>query len=224
LIGDRFDLVIFKIPMPSPSNPDFGAFVLGQLTEADVIPSGTLAFLNSHPEPRFEQAVDFMMYLTSLRANETFSRMSGWLPAVIEARAAPVAKPFVPELEGYPRGPLPHFNETELKRVFDTAAYGLYSKSRTIDEYIEEVDQKSREIIPAMLQKNLRISRNNQRQQDTLMAAQLWIGRNLPEKAADAARKFDILVDSSNGNEHMEAFRRMRLKAAGIGGQGEGGD
>ena len=110
-----------------------------------------------------------------------------------------------------------------MRRVFDTASYALYSRSRTIDQFIAEVEAMSREVLPGMLQKNLRISRNNQRQQDTLMAAHLWIANHVPERAEEALRKFDILVDSSNGNEHMEAFGQMRLLEAGLDPTGDSG-
>lgn len=98
----EFPIAVFHVPEPEPDDPVFGRHTWGIASEADASMRGAFALSRQSRHP--EVAVDFLRYLTSVRAHEKFSRLSGWLPAVRGVEPTPEVKPFSPRLHGYPKG------------------------------------------------------------------------------------------------------------------------
>lgn len=61
---------------------------------------GGLHFAVRKESPLADYAVDFLQYLTSTEANQTFINRSGWLPIVRGVQPHPVMQPFMPRRDG----------------------------------------------------------------------------------------------------------------------------
>jgi ABC-type glycerol-3-phosphate transport system substrate-binding protein len=206
LIAGRFDLVVFPIPTPEPSTPGYGSFVLGPISEADTVPQGTFSLTNIHPAERTALALDFLHYLSSHAGNQTFVDASGWLPSVISVRPAPATAAFMPVVKGFPGGPLHHFNDADLRRVFQTHAFRLFGPAGSVERFLETYEPAYRRELRPGLERAVRNSFANLRQQDSVMAAHWWLGERTPEAHPQAADKLSTLVDSSHGNEVSQAY------------------
>jgi len=82
----NFETRAVPIPLPSPSNSQYGEFTFGPSAEIQ-FPDGTLGVVKSS-EHR-EIALDFLRYLTSQPVATQFSEMSQRLPSIINA---PISK------------------------------------------------------------------------------------------------------------------------------------
>ncbi|HRE05177.1 MAG TPA: extracellular solute-binding protein [Opitutaceae bacterium] len=131
----KFDTGVHAIPLPGPEHPVYGRFVRGETSEADMSFRG--AFALTKRSSQSEAAIDFLRYLTSVKAHARFSQLSGWVPAVrgVEPSANVVA--FYPRLTGYPRG----FGWTvgvETQRLWQNHAYLLFAS----DDGVERLTAK----------------------------------------------------------------------------------
>ncbi len=98
----EFDIGVFDIPLPAPDHPRHGRFLFGPGSEAE---TGTgLSFGITRQSSHFHDALDFLQFLSSKPGNATFSRVSGWLPAVAEVVPPEHVRPFLPKVRGYVEG------------------------------------------------------------------------------------------------------------------------
>ncbi len=95
-----FPLGIARMPYPSPDDPEFGPFVVGQPSEAHLIRTdiaiGVTRF-SLHPQ----RAVDFLQFLTSKTVHSKFSQLSKRLPVIRNTPFDKELEPFYPVTEGY---------------------------------------------------------------------------------------------------------------------------
>src|SRR5690606_848062 len=97
-----FEIGVFTLPVPAPEHPRYGPYTLGRGSEAE---TGTgLSFGIPKQTKNFARALDFLHFLSSKKGNTTFSRVSGWLPAVVGVEPPDHVKPFLPVTDGYVQG------------------------------------------------------------------------------------------------------------------------
>lgn len=199
LVGDRFEMLIFPIPTPSKQDPEYGEFVLGKISEANVTPTGTFSFVNYHPQEELDLALDFMRYATSVPGNSLFSRLSGWLPSIFGVEPSEENKPFMPRLEGYPSGPDYELSSTDLQRVVETRFHLLFGQEGGVDAFYDSLlPQVEAGLYRQILEKSDRDSLRSLQQQDTMLGGGLWLFLHDREGGED---KVAGLIDSMNGNE-----------------------
>lgn len=93
----KFEVGVVDFPTPASDDPDFGKFFLGTRYE-DMAGEMPMGVTRSSPHP--DQAVDFLLFLASLRENERFNERLKWVPIVIGARLDPFLDVFEPNLIG----------------------------------------------------------------------------------------------------------------------------
>jgi ABC-type glycerol-3-phosphate transport system substrate-binding protein len=93
----KFDLGLMDFPLPTKSDPEFGAIVQGPRYEN---PEGSMPMAVTRTSKHPDVAVDFLLFLASREQNEEFNRRLKWIPIVVGAKIDPYIKPFEPTLEG----------------------------------------------------------------------------------------------------------------------------
>ncbi|RKX33006.1 MAG: hypothetical protein DRP71_11230 [Verrucomicrobia bacterium] len=93
----RFDVGVFRIPLPDPDDPKYGRFVTGRIWEEPVT---KFLFGLSKRSSHKEIALDFMKFATSLPNNEWFCRQLDWFPAIRGAETSDELQVFAPSGEG----------------------------------------------------------------------------------------------------------------------------
>jgi raffinose/stachyose/melibiose transport system substrate-binding protein len=95
-----FDVGVMGFPMPAPDDPEYGDLVLGPVFE---VPGVGFPFAINRDCAHFEQALDFLLFLTSREGNERMNQIIGWIPAIEGAESDDLLREFEPSLEGmYP--------------------------------------------------------------------------------------------------------------------------
>jgi ABC-type glycerol-3-phosphate transport system substrate-binding protein len=93
----RFEVGVFKVPLPDPGDPKYGRYVTGRIWEEPVT---KFLFGLSKESRNKEIALDFMKFATSVRNNEWFCRQLDWFPAIKGAGTSDELQVFAPSAEG----------------------------------------------------------------------------------------------------------------------------
>lgn len=206
-----FEISAFRLPMPSPDHPRYGAGVLGNTSEAET-PTGTtfgLTRASRHPDV----AVDFLHFLTSKRGNRTFSEVSSWLPAVADIELPPLVQPFAPVLDGYVNGiGLDVGGGANVQRIVAANLGALFDANTDITRLRDILSAQ----LPAAVRNDLvRTNRYfviNTSRQDTLLAAQVILGARRPGNP-EHARKESELLEAQTMQELRRAWLVNRLES-----------
>ncbi len=204
----RFETGVQAIPLPGPDHPDYGRFIRGQTSEADMSFRGAFALTKRSRQP--EAAVDFLRYLTSLNAHAKFSARSGWVPAVRGVTPSPAVAPFYPRLDGFPRG----FAWTvgvETNRLWQNYAYLLFASEDGVERLTATVEPLLRQALIGDELKERRESRGNLAGGDARAAADAAL-RRAGESPLFAAERRSELRESQNALER-DYFRSRALLA-----------
>jgi len=118
-----FEVGVFQIPTPGPDDPDYGQFVTGEFSEANIPLRAAFALTQQSAAP--EAAMDFMLYLTSRDVHERFSAAVGWVPIVQGVTPSPEVAAFVPRTHGYPLGTHPGIG-IEVNAYWSTLVFDLF--------------------------------------------------------------------------------------------------
>lgn len=212
LVGDRFDFVIFPLPLPEPGSAEWGRHTLGEVSEADVFPTGTFGITNGHPQEKIEQAIDFLMFLTSVPGNGMFSKGTGWIPSIDGVEIAEETKPFIPRIAGYPLGPHAHFNNAEVRGLLEVNLFLLTDQDAGLERYLKTSKRVVMAELPRIIEQEHENSIENIRQQDTLQAAFAWLGSYYPEWTDLAVEEIGRLLDSAHGNEANRLYTVARYE------------
>jgi len=204
IVGDRFDIVVFPLPVPDAEDPYYGDHIMGPRSEANVVPHGAFSFVNYYPRREQEIAIDFMRYLTSVPGNTLFTQWSGWLPAIFGVEPAEENKPFMPMLEGHHQGPSADLNYPDLSREIETRYHLLFGKGGIEAFYDSLLPALTPEFFDELLAQSSRQGKNSRQQQDVQIAANLWLYLNEQEGAED---RLASLIDSLSGNETKAVLR-----------------
>lgn len=97
----EFDVGVFDFPLPA-AGEQWSDLVAGRRNEASVGAGGRLGI--NKQSRHFDQAIDFLHFLTSREYNQKLSRLAGWLPAIVGATPSETMTPFQPDPEGFATG------------------------------------------------------------------------------------------------------------------------
>ncbi len=93
-----FEVGICQLPIPAASEPN-GNLVRGRANEASSNGAGNYGVYKK--SKKIDQAIDFLMFLTSRRGNEQLNKKAEWPPVTIGAEASELMKPFQLDPRGY---------------------------------------------------------------------------------------------------------------------------
>jgi raffinose/stachyose/melibiose transport system substrate-binding protein len=168
----QFPIGIFRVPMPSRDDPQYGQFVLGPLAEGQA-GSATNFGLTRSSQNR-EIALDFLRFATSQKGNKIFADASNWYPIISGVEPPAAIKPFQPITDGYPGGiNFLRFSE-ETIRLMETNLYRLWNQEEAINNFVDAVGPKYRPAIINDLSKINKIRRANICRADSAFASFLW--------------------------------------------------
>ena len=207
-----FELSAFRLPMPLPDHPRYGAGVLGNTSEAET-PTGTTFGLTRASRHR-EQALDFLHFITSQKGNRTFSEVSSWLPSVADIELPPLVQPFAPVIDGYVNGiGLDVGGGANVSRIVTSNLGALFDANTDITRLRDLLSAELPGAVRADLVRTNRQFVINSSRQDTLLAAQVILRGKHPE-AAEHRRKQSELLEAQTMQELRRAWIAHELEAA----------
>jgi ABC-type glycerol-3-phosphate transport system substrate-binding protein len=200
-----FELSAFKLPLPRPDHPRYGAGVLGDTSESET-PTGAcfgLTRASAHPE----RALDFLHFLTSRRGNTTFSEVSSWLPSVIDIDLPPLVRPFAPVVDGYVGGiGIDVGGGASVNRIINSNLNTLFDANTDISKLQNLLRERLPDAVREDLVRNTRGMRLNTARQDTPLAAQVILRARHPDSAEHRRKQSELLEAQT-----MQELRRASL-------------
>ncbi|MDR1282738.1 MAG: ABC transporter substrate-binding protein [Opitutaceae bacterium] len=215
-----FELMVFDIPIPSRTHPEYGPHVLGPSSEAAITIGFTLGV--NQRSPLRDQAIDFLHYLTSQQANGRFSERSGWLPSVAGVTPSPFVRAFLPRTEGYVNGFGPGGIGANTKRILDTANNLLVQPSGSVEEFKARIRPSLENAIRQDLARQAGVTGVNVGRQDLSIAAWNALRRHESEKAGqdpvataddDSSQRLSKFLEAQNEQESTKAWIASQLAA-----------
>jgi len=120
-----FDCGVFRLAAPTPEDEPFGRNVIDAIQETGVGgAAGTFGILRG--SPHFEQALDFLHFLTSARVNKRLTDTMQLLPSVVGVPPHPRLEAFAPVSDGWPEGIDPDFTHWGSREVFRTVWVNMH--------------------------------------------------------------------------------------------------
>lgn len=207
-----FEVSAFRLPMPSPDHPRFGAGTFGPSSEADTPTSAPFGLTHASKHP--EVALDFLHFASSRPGNETFSRISGWLPSVADIELPPLVKPFEPILNGYVNGlGLEVGGGPEVRRIVASNLGALFDTNTDVSKLQDLLRSQLPDAVRSDLVRVLRQYVLNTARQDSLLAAQVILHEQRP-KVAEHRRKQSELLEAQTLQELRRAWVIHELETA----------
>ncbi|AHF90893.1 ABC transporter substrate-binding protein [Opitutaceae bacterium TAV5] len=164
-----FEVKVFEIPIPSRSHPEYGAHVYGPASEAATTVSLSFGILRQSRHR--ERAIDFLQFITSRTSNAKFTRLSDWLPGIVDVEAPRFVQPFLPRTNGYVDG----FNIRTIggntRRILENANNNLVQPSGSVEEFKSIVNPRLPAAVRQDLARQIHIARLNIGRQDLILAA-----------------------------------------------------
>ena len=188
-----FEIGVCRIPVPTKDDPEYGKNMFGPPSE---LSNGTsLALGLVRGSAHFEQALDFLRYLSSYTGNSLFSQNSGWLPSVIKVPVAEELKIFEPVEDGYPNA----FGlgmGAETARIRDNNYYLLQAFPNS-PEAFQQGFEKSNYARACVGDLRLWLAGNYRviMRLDTLLAANRELALNYTPEDQSRSRKFYELIE-----------------------------
>jgi raffinose/stachyose/melibiose transport system substrate-binding protein len=212
MTGGTIEMVAFPIPFPDASHPRFGRYSMGPISEADMGGGNPFGVVNYMAAGRQELALDFLRFLSSFEANQTFTRLSGQVPVIAGVEPGELARPFALRLDGYKVGPPLYMGINDVRNLLDTHLHRIVSPKGGVEAFLEEAP-------PAMIARavaNLRTACNGivktSSREDPLIASFHWLRTFDPDAGADVERRLSLRIDANDGNECDAAMRLPRLE------------
>lgn len=205
----RFPIVIAPIPVPSPDHPVYGRNMIDTPAEGGIRMNGPfgVTYASKHPE----LALDFLRFLSSQRANQTFTNISRWLPVIRGVEVDDKIKPFIPVNTGFPQGPT-FRSGIESRRVTETQVHLLMADTNTTIDYADIVaDQYARGMLRDLETSTLRYSRNVMRD-DSTFGAYEYLAATRPDNP-DYQHRLELIRLSQMRQEvrYEDLTRQMAL-------------
>ncbi len=137
-----FSLGAFRIPGITRDNPRYGRYVLGPYSEANH--ATTYAFGIPRKTRQKELARDFLQFLASRNINQQFTQSSGEVPVIRDVEATPLARKFLPHVEGYIYGMLPRsLGNVSSRHLFSENLYRLFKGEQGVEDFISVLEEKN---------------------------------------------------------------------------------
>jgi ABC-type glycerol-3-phosphate transport system substrate-binding protein len=136
----RFEVEIIDFPL-SGSGERWQSVASMRVKDQDV--SWATPFSVNRTSIHKEWAIDFLRFLTSLRVNERFCGMAGWLPTIKGANVVDHMKPFIPNTMGTDARILANWKKQMGTSIWDTYSGNLWlwgSGEIDYDEFSSRVE------------------------------------------------------------------------------------
>ena len=202
------------LPYPSVNDPDYGRFTLGAPSETGIPATGRFGLTRNSKHP--EVAKDFLRFLASRQANQLWTNVSGWPPAIIGTRVSAEIAPFLPVREGYVAGFPPSISLVgfrEVARCCDVNIHRLLGPHGSTEAFVNALKPQYGTAVQADLRRIQDDIQNQVRHRDSQFAALAWIARGQPEKAA-ARRRLDRLLQADSLVERRSYQAKLALAPA----------
>lgn len=202
----RFPIIIAPIPIPDPDHPVYGHNLIAKPAEGGIRMNGPLGitYASKHPE----LALDFLRFLSSQKANQTFTDVSRWLPVIRGVEVDDAIKPFIPDRSGFPPGPT-FRTGVESRRVTETQIHLLMSDSNDAIDYADIVtDQYARGMKRDLETATLRFVRNVMRD-DSTYGAYEHLASTRPDNSDYAHRLTLIRMSQTRQEARYEDLTRQ---------------
>lgn len=132
----RFEVGIFDLPDVSPSDPEFGPYFDGRISEANLGTGFALGVTRYSRNP--DLCIEFLQFCTTPENNTILNRYAAWIPAVRGALMEEVLEPFAPDFTGYVG--YMAFNTGSRGQFLETQVFWPYiSDEINLDEYSERL-------------------------------------------------------------------------------------
>src|SRR5690606_29535888 len=205
-----FEIGVFTLPVPAPEHPRYGPYTLGRGSEAE---TGTgLSFGIPKQTKNFARALDFLHFLSSKKGNTTFSRVSGWLPAVVGVEPPDHVKPFLPVTDGYVQGFSfqMKMDGGNAARVITNAENLLVGPAGSVQAFQDAVREPLKGGIRQDLERSNHLTTLNTNRQDALLLAYEMLNAR-SDPPAGAARKIDEIHELQSKLEATTAWTEHEL-------------
>jgi len=195
-----FRIGVASIPFPSATDPVYGKYTHGALSEAGV--NGGVNFGVTRGSAHPEVAKDFLLFLASRRMNQLWTDESGWIPAVLGTHASAEAAPFLPVTDGYLPGILPYLSDlfSDVNRVYNNAFHLLVGPFGSPETFVKAIKPDYTNALLSDLRRQRQNSRDLVQQEDTQFTALAWIAQENPGDA-NAQAQLEAFLQSASTNE-----------------------
>lgn len=206
-----FEVGLFDFPLPARGE-EFGEYVVGKATEASS--GGAGAFGLYKFGRNFDQALDFLQFLTSQKINQLHMNAAEWIPVVLGTEPTGRMAPFAPDPIGF--SGRAHFYyggdvQTRYNGLFRTylqGELGFEEFADTIEESMKSPAFGGDRAWTLEWDDAVKQSRNQER----MLAAQVVRGLMLGAEDAPAKHRQVLLqqVRGNNAENHRYRFKQLR--------------
>lgn len=204
-----FPIVVGPIPSPDPDHPVYGRNMINKAAESGLRTYGSFGITTDSSQP--DLALDFLRFLTSQKGNQTFARVSRWLPVIRGVEVDDEIVPFLPDRSGFPPGPGFRWGGgIETRRVTETQIHELLSDSSDPIVFAEDVGiPYARAMRRDLDTTTIRWSRNLMRD-DGALGAYEFLALMRPDDL-DYERRRDLVLLSQTRQEirYQDLIRQM---------------
>lgn len=216
----RFSIGVFRLPVPAPDHPRYGAYTWGRAAESGSSTAesggrrttGPFGLYQGSRHP--EVALDFLRYLTSQRAHQTFVNVSGWLPVIVGVTPPEAMRAFAPDPNGGLGGLTLRWG-AEILRVTENHWHLLFAPHGGVDAFVAEVAPRYPEAMRADLQRRDRRSFQQLALGDSSLEATRQLAARRPDDPIERF-KYESLLQSQNDREAYYYFMNYHLDRLGI--------
>jgi ABC-type glycerol-3-phosphate transport system substrate-binding protein len=137
----NFPTGMMPLPLPSQDDPNYGAHVLGPVSEAAGNIDATLGITRSSRNPGI--ALDFLQYLTSQPVANQFTRLSNKTSAIVGTKPPPDAAALAPQLNGELSGfslDFIWFGASSSYNFFQRHFHAMLGSTRNIDAFVQRLN------------------------------------------------------------------------------------
>jgi len=188
-IFSPFPLGVGKLPVPDQTDPEYGKFAYGVISEAGATSGFNLGIAKGG---KVELAEDFLQFMSSQAMNKVWTDVSLWPPAVLGVEPAEEARPFMPTPGGYPPGFGISVMGADSTRLYQNNLFRLTGADGSVDSFLEELKPAYISALVSDMKRSERENRNNTRRADSAAAAVAIQALHDPARN----QKLDLLIQS----------------------------
>lgn len=212
----RFAIGVFRLPVPGPGHPRYGAHTWGRAAEsggrsvesAGRRITGPFGVYQGSKHP--EVALDFLRYLTSQPAHQTFVDLSGWLPIIVGVTPPAAMAGFAPDPVGVPAGLALRWGTGEIQRITENNWHVLFAPHGGVDAFVTGIAPRYADAMRADLRRRDRRSFQQLMLGDSSLEASRQLAARRPDDAIEQF-KFEALLQTQNEREIYHYYMNHRL-------------
>lgn len=206
-----FPMGIMDFPRPTRQDPDFGPYVRGRVSEANVPAVFRLAIskFSDHPDV----ALRFLQFLTSQENNQRFNTLSRWPPAVKGAQPHPLMRPFVRKPEGFWTADIHRVvGNGPATAVYNQANWELVEHKTDFDGFAAMMESEMPRALAQEFERVLNTDREERRAQGMSMSQQLAQHAFGSGRQAQKAESKLIYLWEMRMRRYRNAYRLLEWK------------